>query len=138
MIPDLQKASALFGVNAAALAKALTSRTVKDTSKGGQDVLTPLNVDQAVYSRDALAKSTYDRLFSWVVKKINDNIFSKSSNKRAVIGVLDIYGFEILAVRRRSRRLASSLTPFAPCRKTRLSSSASTIATKSCSRCSSS
>ncbi len=54
---------------------------------------------QAAYSRDALAKSTYDRLFSWVVRKINENIFNKDAGKRAVIGVLDIYGFEILQVR---------------------------------------
>jgi len=79
------------------LRKALTFRTVKDMNKGGVDVATPLSVTQAAYSRDALAKSAYDRLFTWVVKKINENIFSKNAGRRAVIGVLDIYGFEILA-----------------------------------------
>ncbi len=58
----------------------------------------PITSDQAAYTRDALAKSLYDRLFSWVVRLINDNIYSKSSDSRAVIGVLDIYGFEILEV----------------------------------------
>jgi len=52
---------------------------------------------KSTYSRDALAKSVYDRLFSWVIKKINENIYSKNAGRRAVIGVLDIYGFEILA-----------------------------------------
>jgi len=97
---DLAKAANCFGCSDETLEKALTFRTVKDSSKYGKDVATPLTLDQATYSRDALAKSTYDRLFSYIVKKINENIFFKENDsKRAVIGVLDIYGFEILQVR---------------------------------------
>jgi myosin-1 len=93
----VQNSAKAFQVSEETLKKALTYRTVKDMNKGGVDVATPLNVSQAAYSRDALAKSVYDRLFSWVIKKINENIFSKNAGRRAVIGVLDIYGFEILA-----------------------------------------
>lgn len=122
---DLDCAAHAFDITDGALEKALISRTVKDTSRGGKDITTSINGDQvsffqfffslqiqiqkiiyiyffqkkkANYSRDALAKSTYDRLFSWVVSKINDNIYSKESGAKAVIGVLDIYGFEILEV----------------------------------------
>jgi len=93
----LQDAADAFQVSPDILRKSLTFRTVKDMNKAGADVSTPLKVDQATYSRDALAKAVYDRLFSWIVKKINENIFSKNAGRRAVIGVLDIYGFEILA-----------------------------------------
>lgn len=93
----VQACASAFQVSEDVLKKALTFRTVKDMNKAGADFSTPLSASQAVYSRDALAKSVYDRLFTWVIKKINENIFSKNAGRRAVIGVLDIYGFEILA-----------------------------------------
>ena len=40
----------------------------------------------------------YDRLFTWIVSRINDTIELRdmaSHGKCTVIGVLDIYGFEI-------------------------------------------
>lgn len=40
----------------------------------------PLNKDQALYARDALAKGVYDRLFTWIVKKVNDSLNSRVSN----------------------------------------------------------
>jgi myosin-1 len=72
-----------------------------------QDVLTPLNAEQAKYTRDALAKAIYFRLFDYIVARINEAIkindsgaaASSSSKSKAksvrTIGVLDIYGFEI-------------------------------------------
>lgn len=39
----------------------------------------PLNKDQALYARDALAKGVYDRLFTWIVKKVNDSLNSRVS-----------------------------------------------------------
>ncbi|KAK6053213.1 myosin head [Cooperia oncophora] len=72
------------------------------------------DVNAALYTRDALAigisveplsqitdiknQAIYDRLFSWVVQKINESITVEQTsryNKGTVIGVLDIYGFEI-------------------------------------------
>lgn len=55
---------------------------------------------EAEYGRDALGKAIYDRLFQWIVEKINSAIAvdKKSVSKTyrsSVIGVLDIYGFEI-------------------------------------------
>ena len=40
-------------------------------------------------------QAIYDRLFTWIVQKINSAIDSKSRKDHKVIGVLDIYGFEI-------------------------------------------
>lgn len=57
------------------------------------------NTQQAEYGRDALAKAIYDRLFTWIIQRINKTILvpgttvHKRFNK--VIGVLDIYGFEV-------------------------------------------
>ncbi|XP_067869283.1 unconventional myosin-Id-like [Heterodontus francisci] len=77
--------------------KALLYRTVAT----GRDVIDKQHTDQeASYGRDALAKAIYDRLFCWIVNRINDiievkNYDAKIHGKNTVIGVLDIYGFEI-------------------------------------------
>jgi myosin-1 len=53
-------------------------------------------VDGASYSRDALAKGIYSRLFDWLVFTINRNM--EVNQKGRTIGILDIYGFEIFQV----------------------------------------
>jgi myosin-1 len=53
---------------------------------------------QAVYARDALCKAIYSRLFSWLVQRINDSIKVKTEQTKKVMGVLDIYGFEVFEV----------------------------------------
>lgn len=47
-----------------------------------------------------LSQAIYERLFCWIVTRINDIIEVKTYDttihgKNTVIGVLDIYGFEI-------------------------------------------
>uniref|UniRef100_A0A671PJW6 Unconventional myosin-Id n=1 Tax=Sinocyclocheilus anshuiensis TaxID=1608454 RepID=A0A671PJW6_9TELE len=77
--------------------KALLYRTVAT----GRDVIDKQHTHQeASYGRDALAKAIYERLFCWIVGRINDIIEVKNYDvrvhgKNTVIGVLDIYGFEI-------------------------------------------
>uniref|UniRef100_A0A8C9T8N8 Myosin ID n=1 Tax=Scleropages formosus TaxID=113540 RepID=A0A8C9T8N8_SCLFO len=77
--------------------KALLYRTVAT----GRDVIDKQHTPQeASYGRDALAKAIYDRLFCWIVGCINDiievkNYDARIHGKNTVIGVLDIYGFEI-------------------------------------------
>ena len=61
---------------------------------------TPLNRDQAVYARDAFAKGIYERLFKWLVNKINRSLASESQERKTVLGLLDIYGFEIFETNR--------------------------------------
>ena len=45
----------------------------------------------------ALAKGMYDRLFKWLVKKVNVTLDTKQK-RASFIGVLDIFGFEIFDV----------------------------------------
>uniref|UniRef100_A0A7N8X5I7 Unconventional myosin-Id n=1 Tax=Mastacembelus armatus TaxID=205130 RepID=A0A7N8X5I7_9TELE len=77
--------------------KALLYRTVAT----GRDVIEKQHTEQeASYGRDALAKAMYERLFCWIVGRINDiievkNYDARIHGKNTVIGVLDIYGFEI-------------------------------------------
>lgn len=71
--------------------------TSKSFEVKGENVSTPLTRDQAIYAKDALAKAIYERLFKWLIKKLNDSLLNKNYNERdkTVIGLLDIYGFEI-------------------------------------------
>lgn len=49
------------------------------------------------YSIGALSKSIYERMFLWLVERINQTLLTK--DRRAFfIGVLDIAGFEIFKV----------------------------------------
>ena len=53
---------------------------------------------QVVFAVGALAKATYDRLFRWLVSRINQTLDTKLP-RQFFIGVLDIAGFEIFEVR---------------------------------------
>uniref|UniRef100_A0A8C4VHS1 Unconventional myosin-Ia n=1 Tax=Gopherus evgoodei TaxID=1825980 RepID=A0A8C4VHS1_9SAUR len=79
----------LIGLPESVLEKALCSRTVEAKR---EKVVTGLSVAQGCYGRDALAKNIYNRLFNWLVNRINASI---KVGRRKVMGVLDIYGFEI-------------------------------------------
>ncbi|MBN3312134.1 MYO1C protein, partial [Atractosteus spatula] len=87
----------LLGVEGCALKEALTHKKI--TAKG-EELMSPLNLEQAAYARDALSKAIYGRTFSWLVNKINESLAYKDpvypgSKSAAVIGLLDIYGFEV-------------------------------------------
>lgn len=58
----------------------------------------PLNPIQAMAGRDALAKAIYNNLFEWIVSRVNISMKPKTAHAH-LIGVLDIYGFEIFQVR---------------------------------------
>uniref|UniRef100_A0A673KY69 Unconventional myosin-Ig-like n=1 Tax=Sinocyclocheilus rhinocerous TaxID=307959 RepID=A0A673KY69_9TELE len=78
--------------------KTLLYRTV--ATGGGEVIEKGHNEQEASYGRDAFAKALYERLFAWIVGRINSVIEVKDYNpalhgKNTVIGVLDIYGFEI-------------------------------------------
>ncbi|KAI8098757.1 P-loop containing nucleoside triphosphate hydrolase protein [Halteromyces radiatus] len=86
----------LLEVDSESLSKALTSR-IMETQRGGRRgsvYEVPLNVTQATAVRDALSKSIYERLFEWIVARVNVSLESRGGAEY-VIGVLDIYGFEI-------------------------------------------
>uniref|UniRef100_A0A1A8A9T4 Myosin IC n=1 Tax=Nothobranchius furzeri TaxID=105023 RepID=A0A1A8A9T4_NOTFU len=95
---QLSNIAKLLGVDGLALKEALTHK--KLTAKG-EEMISPLSFEQAVSARDALAKAVYGRTFSWLVEKINQSLAVKeelyhSSKGSSVIGLLDIYGFEVL------------------------------------------
>ncbi|KAL9967896.1 hypothetical protein ACROYT_G026203 [Oculina patagonica] len=88
----LERACEMLQCGTHLLKDALTKRTVE---AGNERMATPLTAAQAYYARDALSKATYRRMFSWLIQRVNDSIRVKKKGKRKVIGVLDIYGFEI-------------------------------------------
>mmetsp|Transcript_12096 Transcript_12096/g.21961 ORF Transcript_12096/g.21961 Transcript_12096/m.21961 type:complete len:1369 (-) Transcript_12096:1170-5276(-) len=81
-----------FGVDATMLADALTHRTLEII--GQAPISVPLRVDQAIENRDALAKYVYEKLFNWLVGRINTSLAPKCTQSN-FIGILDIFGFEI-------------------------------------------
>uniref|UniRef100_A0A8U7N699 Myosin IH n=1 Tax=Corvus moneduloides TaxID=1196302 RepID=A0A8U7N699_CORMO len=87
--------SKLLGAHLSILQEALTHRKIEARS---EEVLSPLNVDLAFYARDAVAKAIYGRTFTWLVNKINGSLANKVGflSGKTVIGLLDIYGFEVL------------------------------------------
>lgn len=81
-----------MGCNLSALRDALTHRTI---DARGDVVTSPLTGDLAQFARDALAKAIYDRLFTWLVSKLNNSLQPIERSVNPVIGILDIYGFEV-------------------------------------------
>ncbi|XP_065836979.1 unconventional myosin-Ie-like [Oscarella lobularis] len=83
----------LLGVSDQLLKTKLTSR-VMETKWGGKSetVNMQLNVEQASYTRDALAKALYSRVFDYLVNAVNAAMIDR---QQVSIGILDIYGFEI-------------------------------------------
>jgi len=81
----------LLGVEAPALYMNLMKPRIK---VGNEFVTQGRNVNQVMYSVGAMAKAMFDRLFKWLVKRVNETL--ETGQKRVqFIGVLDIAGFEI-------------------------------------------
>ncbi|KAJ8359147.1 hypothetical protein SKAU_G00156720 [Synaphobranchus kaupii] len=85
------KSAFLMGLNSADLLKGLCHPRVK---VGNEYVTKGQNVDQVYYSMGALAKSVYEKMFNWMVVRINHSLETKQQRQH-FIGVLDIAGFEI-------------------------------------------
>ncbi|XP_065160823.1 unconventional myosin IC [Atheta coriaria] len=91
-LESVESISKLLGCSVELLRKSLTHRT----REARKDVVTsPLNKETSIYARDALAKAIYDRLFTWLVNRINTSLQAERTNRNQVMGILDIYGFEI-------------------------------------------
>ncbi|XP_039991906.1 myosin-4-like [Xiphias gladius] len=85
------KAAYLMGLNSADLLKALCYPRVK---VGNEYVTKGQTVQQVYNSIGALAKSVYEKMFVWMVLRINQMLDTKQP-RQFFIGVLDIAGFEI-------------------------------------------
>lgn len=55
-------------------------------------------MDQALDTRDAVAKALYSGLFTWLVDKVNSMVKPNSKRLNGSIALLDIFGFEELAL----------------------------------------
>ncbi|XP_062362363.1 myosin-1B-like isoform X6 [Cinclus cinclus] len=85
------KAAYLMGLNSADLLKALCYPRVK---VGNEYVTKGQTVQQVYNSVGALAKAVYEKMFLWMVIRINEQLDTKQP-RQYFIGVLDIAGFEI-------------------------------------------
>jgi len=65
---------------------------LNDALRKNEEILSPLTVDQAIDSRDAVAMALYQACFKWLIQKINVKL--KGPKEFFTIGVLDIFGFE--------------------------------------------
>ncbi|XP_073912581.1 myosin-IIIa [Castor canadensis] len=91
----LENSASLLCIQAEELQEALTSHCVVTR---GEMIIRPNTVEKATDVRDAMAKTLYGRLFSWIVNCINsllkhDTLPSGNDDKLS-IGILDIFGFE--------------------------------------------
>uniref|UniRef100_A0A8B9LDS7 Myosin heavy chain, fast skeletal muscle n=1 Tax=Astyanax mexicanus TaxID=7994 RepID=A0A8B9LDS7_ASTMX len=85
------KIAYLMGLNSADMLKALCYPRVK---VGNEFVTKGQTVPQVNNSVSALSKSVYEKMFLWMVVRINEMLDTKQP-RQFFIGVLDIAGFEI-------------------------------------------
>ncbi|KAI3359480.1 hypothetical protein L3Q82_013884 [Scortum barcoo] len=85
------KVAFLMGLNSADLLKGLCYPRVK---VGNEYVTKGQTVPQVTNAVSALAKSVYEKMFLWMVIRINEMLDTKQP-RQFFIGVLDIAGFEI-------------------------------------------
>jgi myosin heavy subunit len=84
-------AAQLWQCDATSLKRALTFRSISTgVGKRGSVISVPLDVQQALFTRDALAKATYERVFTWLVEHINKSLACKSPGNKLTIGILGI------------------------------------------------
>uniref|UniRef100_A0A2K5YR16 Myosin-7 n=1 Tax=Mandrillus leucophaeus TaxID=9568 RepID=A0A2K5YR16_MANLE len=88
---EADKSAYLMGLNSADLLKGLCHPRVK---VGNEYVTKGQNVQQVAYATGALAKAVYEKMFNWMVTRINATLETKQP-RQYFIGVLDIAGFEI-------------------------------------------
>ncbi|KAA0165511.1 hypothetical protein FNF31_01856 [Cafeteria roenbergensis] len=91
-VAALRSASRLLGVEPSRLASALT---MQERQTASERVESPLELSQAAAAKGSLAKTLYGRMFDWLVRQVNVNIAGDLDSSLNVIGVLDIFGFEI-------------------------------------------
>lgn len=100
----LQIAAKLLQINYESLEKSFVFRT---REVGKQVIESPMQKIDCEFARETIAKDLYEKLFVWLVKKLNFTIipkedlqshvdFSLLEKSRCAIGLLDIFGFEVL------------------------------------------
>merc|ERR1719341_639239 len=97
-LPDntvAQKVAHLLGIQVTDPTKAF----LKPRIKVGRDYVTKAQTkEQVEFAIEAIAKATYERLFKWIVTRINRSLDRTKRQGASFIGILDIAGFEIFEV----------------------------------------
>lgn len=103
----LETVCSLLGLDARRLEHALCFKLLQTMAPGGkiESYEVPQNPSQAKAQRDSIAKNLYDRLFDFLVERINHALdLDRKAEKHGEFldesrmtktGILDIYGFEI-------------------------------------------
>jgi myosin-1 len=104
---SLEIACELLGLDVNRVEHALCYKLLQTMAPGGmiESYEVPQNPSQAKAQRDSVAKNVYDRLFDFLVERVNHALdIEKKAEKHGenllredmtTIGILDIYGFEI-------------------------------------------
>jgi len=90
-LADTERVSFLLGLPVKEFSGSLIKPKVK---VGTEYVNKGQNVTQVMYAITALSKSVFERLFWWIVERVN-KAFENKQRRSYYIGVLDIAGFEI-------------------------------------------
>jgi myosin heavy subunit len=88
------KASQLLGLDPHFFRSALLYKAVK-SGKRSSVVYSNYSPLVAAENRNALSKELYNRCFDWIVSKINSVLNVGIKVGASMIGILDIFGFEI-------------------------------------------
>ena len=95
ILPDntvAQKVAHLFGINV----NEMTKGFLRPRIKVGRDFVTKAQTkEQVEFAVEALSKATFERLFKWIVARINRSLDRTKRQGASFIGILDIAGFEI-------------------------------------------
>jgi myosin heavy subunit len=79
----------LLGIPMEQLQRALC---LKIRSTPTSSIESPIKLTECEAKRDAFAKYLYDKVFTWLVARLNKSISGKEQTRS--IGLLDIFGFE--------------------------------------------
>ncbi|XP_015265428.1 PREDICTED: myosin-11 isoform X2 [Gekko japonicus] len=90
-----QKVCHLMGINVTDFTRAILTPRIKV----GRDVVQKAQTkEQADFAIEALAKATYERLFRWILSRVNKALDKTKRQGASFLGILDIAGFEIFEV----------------------------------------
>ncbi|XP_039622359.1 myosin-9a isoform X2 [Polypterus senegalus] len=87
-----QKVCHLMGMSVTDFSRAILTPRIK---VGRDYVQKAQTKEQADFAVEALAKATYERMFRWLVMRINKALDKTKRQGASFIGILDIAGFEI-------------------------------------------
>uniref|UniRef100_A0A0R3PLV3 Myosin motor domain-containing protein n=1 Tax=Angiostrongylus costaricensis TaxID=334426 RepID=A0A0R3PLV3_ANGCS len=87
-----QKICTLMGLHLSEVMRAFLKPKIK---VGREYVHRSQNEEQARFSVGAITKATYERLFRWLVQRLNKSLDRTREHAVSFLGILDIAGFEI-------------------------------------------